>query len=210
MIKASPAEIQLHYSVVSYGNQFFSELTKFFSEHLLSCLNNWYGHAVFSDPSIAYQAVYETLKNYCNHPRMYNPEHGSLARFLELGADRNIQRIFEKEKHPVRINSRERILAKYFDNERDVELAKLLLKNKKDVCAYISILNTGGYRIGHLLYELNRHRDRISNLLHQALSSIHSSPSSTLADSSPETQKPSRSRTQSRGRRMKPSLILHS
>lgn len=199
MIKTSNAEVQLHYSVVSHGNQIFSELTNYFSEHLLSCLNLWYGRIIASDPSIAYQAVYETLKNYCNHPRHYNPEHGSLSRYLELSVDRNIQQIFAKEQHPVHITSRERVLAKYFDNERDVEFAKLLMKNKKDLCCFISLLNAGGYRIGHLLYELNRHRERIARVLHQALAAM---PQEILL----HPKKPSHRRSQ----RMKHSLVLHS
>src|SRR5690349_8129253 len=119
MIKASTPELQLHYSVLSSGKNIFSQLTNLYSEHLLSCLNNWYGNFLYNDPSLAYEAVYESVRNYCEHPRRFNPEHGTLARFLVLSADRSMQQIFEREKYDVEIDSVDHHLANYFDNERD-------------------------------------------------------------------------------------------
>lgn len=164
MIKASTPELLLHFAVLESGNNSFNELTTVYSEHLLSCLNTWYGSALYDDPSLAYEAVYQSLRHYSEHPRKYNPEQGCLVRFLELNADKAMQDIFEREKYPL-THSLERYLARYFDNERDFLMAKLIMKKENLVPALVELLDIGSYRIAQQLSEINRHTQRIQKIL---------------------------------------------
>ena len=165
MIKASNPELLLHFAVLESGNSSLTNLTKIYSEHLLTCLSKWYGTALYDDPSLAYEAVYQSLRHYTEHPRKYNPEHGGLVRFLELNADRTMQEIFEREKYSVRPDSIDHQLARLFDNERDIQLAKLILKKENDVPAIVDLLDIGSYRIAEQLAEIQRHTQRIQKIL---------------------------------------------
>ncbi|MBL7698749.1 MAG: hypothetical protein JNK79_11340 [Chitinophagaceae bacterium] len=165
MIKASNPELLVHFAVLESGNNSLANLTNIYSEHLLTCLSKWYGSALYDDPSLAYEAVYQSLRHYSEHPRKYNPEHGGLARFLELNADRAMQEIFEREKYSVRSASIDHQLARLFDNERDFQLAKLILKNENDVPAFVDLLDIGSYRIAEQLSEIKRHTQRIQKIL---------------------------------------------
>ena len=165
MIKATLPELQLHFTILESRKNSLSLLTHQYSEHLLGCLNAWYGNALYDDPSLAYEAVYESLRIYSEHPRKFNPEHGCLVRFLELTADRTMQDIFEREKSNVRITSIDHQLARYFDNERDIQIAKLIINNKAEVPAFVLLLDIGSYRIGDQLAEITRHIERIKKIL---------------------------------------------
>jgi hypothetical protein len=165
MIKASASELQLHFSLLECNKNSLSVLTKHYSEHLLGCLHNWYGDSLMNDPTLAYEAVYQSLRSYSEHPRKFNPEHGSLIRSLELNCDRTMQLIFEREKCHVHHKSIDQYLARHFDNERDVELARLLLKNNNDHSAFVNVLDIGSYRIAQQLVEISRHSGRIKKIL---------------------------------------------
>ena len=165
MIKASNPELLMHFAVLESGNDSLSNLTNTYSEHLLSCLNKWYGTALYDDPSLAYEAVYQSLRHYSEHPRKYNPEHGCLLRFLELNADRTMQEIFEREKYAVHPDSVDHHLARFFDNERDIQLAKLILSKANNYPAIVDLLDIGSYRIAEQLSEINRHTMRIQKVL---------------------------------------------
>ena len=201
MIKASIPELQLHYAVLASGKNFFSQITNFYSEHLLSCLNKWYGASLYRDPSLAYEAVYESIRQYCERPRRYNPADGSLVGFLEISADRVMQQIFSRENFDAPVHSIEHRLANYFDNERDIQLAKQMMENENDVCSFVTLLDIGSYRIEHQLAEISRHKKRISKMLHQVLSSIDPALSSIPADNFHALLKPLRIRMHNRGRR---------
>lgn len=165
MIKASNSELLLHFAVLESGNESLANLTNVYSEHLLTCLSNWYGTALYDDPSLAYEAVYQSLRHYSEHPRKFNPEHGCLVRFLELNADRVMQEIFEREKYSIVSKSIDHYLARYFDNERDIQLAKFVLSKETDVPAYVKLLDIGSYRIAEQLSEIKRHTVRIQKVL---------------------------------------------
>ena len=167
MIKASAPELQMHFTILECNKNSLSLLTSKYSEHLLTCLNNWYGNSLYDDPTLAYEAVYESLRSYCEHPRKFNPEHGRLVRFLELNADRVMQKIFERENYSVQIKSPDHYLARYFDNERDIELAKLILQNETDIPAFVLLLDIGSYRIAEQLAEITRHTCRIKKTLEE-------------------------------------------
>lgn len=200
MIKATSNELQLHFSVLTCGKNVFSQLSNYYSEHLLSSLQNWYGRFLHHDPSLAHEAVYNAIREYCEHPRAYVPQQGSLLRFLELNADRAMQQIFERENFQVRLSSVDRLLAKYLDNERDFQLAKLMLNRNSRFFSFVTLLDIGGFRIGEQLSEVKRHKTRISKLLRQALSSIYPSLSSTPEDNFLLLPTPIPSRTHNRGR----------
>ena len=165
MYKASVPELQLHFTILECKKNSLSLLTNQYSEHLLGCLNQWYGNALFDDPSLAYEAVYESLRIYSEHPRKFNPEQGCLVRFLELITDKTMQSIFERENYNIQTKNIDRHLARYFDNERDVQLAKIILNNKSDVPAFVYLLDIGSYRIAQQLAEIRRHTERIMKTL---------------------------------------------
>jgi hypothetical protein len=165
MIKASAAELQLHFTILESKKNSLSLLTNEYSEHLLECIQRWYGNALYNDPTLAYEAVYESLRFYTEHPRNFNPEHGCLVRFLELHADRVMQNIFEREKFNVQIKSIDHHLARYFDNERDIQLAKLAMKKDGNFAALVLLLDIGSYRIAEQVAEISRQTDRIMKTL---------------------------------------------
>lgn len=165
MIKASNPELLMHFDVLESGNNSLANLTNTYSEHLLTCLSKWYGTALYDDPSLAYEAVYQALRHYSEHPRKFNPEHGCLVGFLELKADRTMQEIFEREKYAVRPDSIDHHLARLFDNERDIQLAKLILSKMNEFPAVVDLLDIGSYRIGEQLSEIKRHTLRIQKVL---------------------------------------------
>ena len=174
MIKASAPELQLHFTILESKKNSLSLLTNQYSEHLLECINQWYGTALFDDPTLAYEAVYESLRFYIEHPRNFNPEQGCLVRFLELLADRAMQDIFAREKVNVQIKSIDHHLARYFDNETDIQLAKLIMKKEKDFSAYVILLDIGSYRIAEQVAEVSRHTERIKKTLDANRSNIFS------------------------------------
>jgi hypothetical protein len=165
MIKASAPELQLHFTILERKKNSLSLLTDQYSEHLLECINQWYGAALYDDPSLAYEAVYDSLRFYTEHPRNFNPEYGCLVRFLELHADRSMQNIFSRENINVQIKSADHHLARYFDNELDIQLAKLIMKKDTDFSAFVLLLDIGSYRIAEQVAEISRHTLRIKKTL---------------------------------------------
>jgi hypothetical protein len=168
MNKASSIELRLHFSVMERGQLAFQDLFDAYSAHLLSCLFRWYKSSLYADATLAHEAVYAALKYYCDHPRSFNPEHGTLQKFLEIAADKHMQRILEREKHQLLLNSADRVLNRYFDNDLDIQLAKMILKNEQDFAAYISLLGIGSYRIAHQQTEIKRLTERVRKTLEQS------------------------------------------
>lgn len=165
MIKASSSELQLHFSIIEKKGGSFAKLNDRYSEHLLSCLNRWYDVYISPEVSLAHEAVYECLKFYFRHPRMFNPEHGCLQKFLEIGVDRIMQNIFNREKYSFPNNDINHILSLHFDNEQDMYLAKLIIQNENDIASFVHLLDIGSYRIGQQLSEIERQRNRIKKRL---------------------------------------------
>jgi hypothetical protein len=60
----------------------------------------------------------------------------------------------------------------HFDNEQDVQLAKLIIQNENNVSAFVNLLDIGSYRIGVQLLEIKRQRDRIKKRLDQLSFSV--------------------------------------
>lgn len=167
MIKASPAELQLHFSILGRQAGSFANLNDLYSDHLLGCLNRWYKTYIYPEVSLAHEAVYECLKFYFAHPRMFNPEYGCLKKFLEIAVDRAMQNILAREKYSIPANDINHVLSLHFDNEQDVQLAKLVIQNENDLSAFVHLLDLGSYRIGLQISEIRRQRDRIKKRLDQ-------------------------------------------
>lgn len=174
MIKASTLELQLHFAVLESKKNSLSLLTNQYSEHLLKCLNGWYGTALYEDPTLAYEAVNDALRFYTERPRNFNPQHGSLVRFLELHVDRCMQEIFRRENLNFQITSIDHHLARVFDNELDMQLAKLIMKKNAEFSAFVILLDIGSYRIAEQVAEISRHTERIKKTLRANSSSIMS------------------------------------
>jgi hypothetical protein len=82
-----------------------------------------------------------------------------------LLADRSMQSIFEREKMKIQIRSIDHHLARYFDNELDIQLAKLIMKKEMDYSAFVRLLDIGSYRIAGQVAEISRHTERIKKTL---------------------------------------------
>jgi hypothetical protein len=167
MNRASSSELLLHYSLVEKGSSVFPRLFETHSAHLLSCLLRWYRQYLHADPTLAQEAVYQAIKQYAEHPRTFNPEQGSLEKFLEIAADRCMQQIFEREKYQLKTSSIKHVLAKHFDNERDILLARLLLKNEANMSSYICLLDIGSYPFLQQQREIKRETMRIKKVLEE-------------------------------------------
>lgn len=165
MVKSTSAELQLHFSLLECSKSILPKLSEQYSDHLLKSLNRWYKRHLANDASLACEAVYNTLQFYAEHPRQYNPEQGSLLRYLEISVDRMMQQIFERENYQIQINSIDHLLAKYFDNELDLQFAKIMLKNENETAAFVGLLNIGSYRIAQQFSEIQRQKDRLKKVL---------------------------------------------
>jgi hypothetical protein len=165
MVRSTTADLQLHYSLLECNKNILPKLSEQYSDHLLKCLNRWYKRHLTHDTSLACEAVYNTIQFYAEHPRLYNPEHGSLPRYLEISVDRMMQQIFERENYHIQISGIDHILAKYFDNELDIQFAKLMLKNENDTAVFVGLLNIGNCRIAQQLSEVQRKKDRVKKIL---------------------------------------------
>jgi predicted RNA binding protein YcfA (HicA-like mRNA interferase family) len=161
MNNPSPAEIALHASIVNQQRGSFDKLLDQYGTHLLTCLKRWYGACIQQDELLAQETVYTVFNHYFSHPLLFNAQQGSLKKFLEIQADRIIQKILSRENyvlHPPQLNH---LLTLHFDNEQDIQLARLLLRNEGSLLAYAHLLNAGGYPMHQLLSEVNRQKERI-------------------------------------------------
>jgi hypothetical protein len=165
MITASVSELKLHFAILERRPISFEELSNTYSDHLFSCLNRWYGQSLLHDVTLAHEAVYETFRHYYDRPRKFNTEQGSLKVYLEICADRTMQHIFQREGIEFKVSSIRHVLARHFDNERDMEFARLLLKGKGEIPVFVNLLGIGSYRIDQQLLEVARHIKRVSSVL---------------------------------------------
>lgn len=162
----SPAELQLHgYVLNSRGASTMSLLIEKYSDHLLKFLLRHYKRELAQHHHAASEAVYNALEWYHEHPRQFLPSQGSLRKFLELRVDRNLQLIFEKERYPFHIHRIDHLLAPYIDNERDLQIAKLLLKNEHQLSAYLPFTNPGILRFHQLKSEILHLKSRVREML---------------------------------------------
>ena len=157
--------MELHSIVLSSEGNCYSLINERYSEHLLKCLVKWYKKHLQHNMHLANEAVYKTIRYYTDHPKTYNPLQGSLARFLELCTDKMMQQIFQRENHRIHITGIDHILSKYFESEKDLAFAKLVLRNESDLSQYVSIIDTSSMRIGQLQSEIHREKERIQKKL---------------------------------------------
>jgi hypothetical protein len=80
-------------------------------------------------------------------------------------AIRKIQDLLQKENRNWHFQQLPHVLARYLDNEQDVQLAKLILKKENNWCEFARILDTGAMPIHLQLREINRSVKRIRKIL---------------------------------------------
>ena len=161
------AELHLHNQVIQRpGTDTLNLLIKTFSEHLLKYLYRCYKKHL-NDCQIINEAVYHALEWYHEHPMMYVAEHGSLKKFLELRADRNLQEMLRERQQSIHISGVAHVLACYVDNERDYQVAKLLLKNDHDLSSYILFIDTSVLRFNQIKSDVQRLKQRVQNIISQ-------------------------------------------
>lgn len=165
MNTASAKELLFHYAMMENGNDGFQKLFETYNAHLLSCLFRWYKKELYADSTLANEAVYTALTYYCSHPRAFDPRQGSLKKFLEILASKYMQMILDRENHPVSKPELKHVLTRFFDNNLDINLAKLMIREEKELSNYISLLDIGNCRIDQQLAEIKRHCDRVGKTL---------------------------------------------
>lgn len=165
MKNVSSTELQLHCYILSSGTNSLSMLIDSYSDHLMKYLTRWYKKHLQNNLDLVAEAVFTAIESYHEHPKTYNPEHGSLKRFLEISADKSLQMIFERENYEIHITGADHVLARYFDCEKDIQLAKLIMKNDNDMARYVNILGIGHMRISQQQSEIQRYKGRIKKTL---------------------------------------------
>jgi hypothetical protein len=166
MKNINTAELHLHCSILlNPGTTTLSLLIEMQADHLLRYLTSCYGKHLHNRKHFASEAVYNTLEWYHDHPRLYNPQHGGLRKFLELRARKQLQEIFNREGYTLHIFSTDHLLACHLDNQHDVEIAKLLLKGEKELMRYIHYVDTSNIRFKQIKSEIERNKHRIQQVL---------------------------------------------
>lgn len=165
MKSISPAELQLHSYVLSSGTESLSKLIEQYSSSLMTYLTRCYKKHLTNKIHFASEAVYNALEWYSEHPKQFNAARGSLKRFLEIKADKNLQQIFERENCRIHISGTEHLLSQHLDNDADISIAKMIIRNEMDTMAIVSLLDLGSWRFSQLLPEANRQVMRVKTIL---------------------------------------------
>lgn len=165
MNKPTAAELLLHFAVLQQRKDSYTKLSDLYSKHLTNCVKRWYGIFIYRDISLSHEAVHQTLHHYFEHPRLFNPQHGCLQKYLEINADRIMQNILAREQVELYDLSLDHVLTKYFDNDLDIQLSKLILHNEKKMVRYVSLLDIGSFRFPQQLHEIKRYTTRIKKIL---------------------------------------------
>jgi len=161
-------ELEWHKRVLESNETSFQELVGAYHGRLVEHLLDGFGSYLRRDVAIANEAASKALEGYRKNPALYQPKKGSLLCFLQIQAVRNIQELLHREMRSWHFQHLDHVLAGMFDNEQDLKLSKLVLKQENNWCEFAKILDTGGLPIAMQLNEIARNVRRVRHTLENA------------------------------------------
>jgi len=96
-MKASKAEIEIHFLVSSGDSLALTKLYDEYGDRIVSLLGTRYPGVARQDDAQLYDAVNQAFFGYHRNPGTFDPEKNTLQRFLEIAAERDLKNILEKE-----------------------------------------------------------------------------------------------------------------
>ena len=163
-----PQESLWHHGILQQEEACYQELLNAYQQPLLDHILDGFGNYLRHDLTLANEAVWLAFQYYLQYPHCYQPSKGSLYCYLQIHAERNIQKLLHQENRNWHFQHLDYILARYFDNELDIRLAKLVLKGEKSWLVFANLLDTGELPIAMQLKEISRNIARISQKLLKA------------------------------------------
>jgi hypothetical protein len=166
-----PQELKWHCAILQGNLEQFDALKLAYQQIVFDHVTNGFGSYLRHDVLLVSEAVWYAFEQYREHPREFDFNCGSLLSFLKLAALRRIQQLLEEENRCWHFQQLDFILARYFRTERDIRLARLLVKrpftttNRNDLGEFARILNTGELRIELQLREIYWHIARVQRVL---------------------------------------------
>jgi RNA polymerase sigma-70 factor (ECF subfamily) len=194
MAKASPEEIELHNLLLSKDETAFAKLCDKYLEPTIKALRQYYFRIHRIDDSLIPEIVIDSFYAYAENPKKYDPEKRSLAQFLKMDAAGDLINAWARrtrsmskltpikddlEADPLTPDGRlinaetaailQAELQRLFEDERDMEIADLILSKKRDTTAYAKILKIAHLPFEEQQQEVKRHKDRIKKVLDRNL-----------------------------------------
>jgi len=96
-MKASPAEVGLHALILAGDSLALSKLYDSCGERIVGLLSSRYRQTAAKDEALILAAVNEAFFGYHKNPATFDPEKGTLQRFLEVAAERDLLNLLAKE-----------------------------------------------------------------------------------------------------------------
>jgi len=93
--KTSHRELELHSLIQKDDDVALMELFEIHGETIMIKLKSWYKSVL--DEALILEAVNEAFFGYYKNPNTFNPKKGTLSRFLEVAAERDLKNILQKE-----------------------------------------------------------------------------------------------------------------
>ena len=196
MAKASPEEIELHNLLLSKDETAFAKLCDKYLEPTIKALRQYYFRIHRIDDSLIPEIVIDSFYAYAENPKKYDPEKRSLAQFLKMDAAGDLINAWARrtrsmskltpikddlEADPLTPDGRlinaetaailQAELQRLFEDERDMEIADLILSKKRDTTAYAKILKIAHLPFEEQQQEVKRNKDRIKKILDRNLKS---------------------------------------
>lgn len=161
-------ELAWHFSILDGTDGARKELIDAYRDSVVKHILGGFGNYLRRDLSLAHQAVWLSFSAYLNNPAVYQPDKGSLRCFLEVQSIKQVQKLLHEENRSWHFQQLDFVLARYFDNETDIMMAKLILRNEYSWPEFARLLDVGGLRTGLMLSEIGRNIRRITDILQSA------------------------------------------
>lgn len=165
MTKRKTEEHNWHTKILMHDEASFEQLVEAYQQPILNHILNGFGSYLRHDFTLANEAVWKAFQYYRQFPQCYQPSKGSLYSYLQIHAERGIQLLLQKENRNWHFQHLDYILSRFFDNEQDIRLAKLILKNEVRPLEFAIILDIGALPISMQLKEIARNTRRITGKL---------------------------------------------
>lgn len=158
-------ELKWHCGILERNEHCYLDLIDAYITSIVDHVLNGFGNYLKHDLKLAHEAAWLAFQHYFAHPRQYQPAKGSLRYFLEIHAVRKMQQLLQEENRCWHFQHLHFVLARYFDNEQDMKIAKLLVRQEKNWCEFARILDIGAMPIELQLKEIKRNVCRIEKTI---------------------------------------------